>query len=74
MKAAACGEAAIELIDQQERHVLIFCDQCMSTTEKALLGTETIKVLHSKGVKTILCGLSANDLGDEFMAAAGAGT
>lgn len=69
VKEAACGEAALELIEKQESYDLIFCDQYMSTTEKALLGTETIRVLRSKGIKTIICGLSANDLGDDFMAA-----
>jgi hypothetical protein len=41
----------------------------MASTEKTLLGTETVRVLRSKGVQSILCGLSANDLEKAFVTA-----
>ena len=37
--------------------------------EKSLLGTETIAKLRSMGVKTRICGLSANDKEYEFLQA-----
>jgi len=41
----------------------------MSTTGKALLGTETVRLIRSRGIDCIVCGLSANDLGDDFIGA-----
>lgn len=38
----------------------------MASTEKQLLGTETIRALRAKGVTTKICGLSANDIDAEF--------
>ena len=34
-----------------------------------LLGTETVQALRARGVTSRICGLSANDKGDEFLAA-----
>jgi CheY-like chemotaxis protein len=65
---AASGETAIQLVDSQD-YDLIFMDQYMASTEKTLLGTETVRVLRSKGVQSILCGLSANDLEKAFVTA-----
>ena len=39
----------------------------MTSKEKGLLGTETIRALRSRGVKSIMCGLSANDLEGPFI-------
>jgi DNA-binding response OmpR family regulator len=41
----------------------------MASTEKQLLGTETVKELRSRGVKSTICGLSANDMEEAFMGA-----
>lgn len=48
---------------------LIFMDQYMASTEKTMLGTETTRVLRAHGVKSRICGLSANDVERNFMAA-----
>ena len=39
----------------------------MASVDKQLLGTETAHVMRTKGVTSIICGLSANDLKDSFM-------
>jgi CheY-like chemotaxis protein len=76
---AASGESAIKMIEDRsssdtpgnnsgEVFDLVFMDMYMSSTEKQLLGTETIRALRSKGVQSILCGLSANDLEPEYIA------
>ena len=41
----------------------------MASIEKQLLGTETVRAMRSKGVKSIICGLSANDIELQFMEA-----
>jgi DNA-binding response OmpR family regulator len=41
----------------------------MSSVEKQLLGTETVRVLRAKGVKSIICGVSANDVRAKFVEA-----
>jgi CheY-like chemotaxis protein len=37
--------------------------------QKQLLGTETTHALRSKGVQAKICGLSANEMAEEFFAA-----
>lgn len=32
-----------------------------------MLGTETVRALRAKGVKSIICGLSANDMQAQFL-------
>ena len=39
----------------------------MASVEKQMLGTETARVLRSKGVESIICGLSANDMEQQFL-------
>ena len=39
----------------------------MASVEKSLLGTETAQAMRSKGVKSTICGLSANDIRDSFL-------
>jgi CheY-like chemotaxis protein len=48
---------------------LIFMDQHMASTEKQLLGTETVRALRAKGFKNTICGLSANDIEQSFISA-----
>jgi len=39
----------------------------MASVEKQLLGTETVSALRAKGIKSRICGLSANDLETAFI-------
>lgn len=41
----------------------------MASIEKQLLGTETVRALRSRGVESLICGLSANDLEQQFVEA-----
>lgn len=41
----------------------------MGGAEPALLGTETVVELRSRGVDCTICGLSANDIEKEFLTA-----
>ena len=68
---AASGEAALAMVDGEGTAAfdLIFLDQYMASVDKQLLGTETARLLRSKGVTSIICGLSANDMYDSFKAA-----
>ena len=68
IKEAANGEAAIQML-KTHSFDLIFVDQYMSSAEKTLLGTETVRALRSQGVKSRICGLSANDMERQFLAA-----
>jgi signal transduction histidine kinase/CheY-like chemotaxis protein len=65
---AANGETALRLVDT-EAYDLIFMDQHMASTEKQMLGTETIRALRAKGFKNTICGLSANDIEQTFISA-----
>jgi CheY-like chemotaxis protein len=65
IREAASGEAAIQLVENEEFD-LIFCDMYMASVEKTLLGTETVSILRSKGITSRICGLSANDKEEEF--------
>jgi signal transduction histidine kinase/CheY-like chemotaxis protein len=65
IQEAANGETAVRLVDSHE-YDLIFIDQYMASAEKQLLGTETARALRAKGVKSIICGLSANDVKQSF--------
>ena len=44
-------------------------DMYMSSVEKQMLGTETVRVLRQHGVQARICGLSANDKEKEFLEA-----
>jgi len=65
VKEAASGEAALKMCENHDFD-LIFMDQYMSSVEKQLLGTETTRILRSKGVESRICGLSANDVEQIF--------
>lgn len=41
----------------------------MASVEKQLLGTETASAMRSRGVQSVICGLSANDIRDSFIRA-----
>jgi signal transduction histidine kinase/CheY-like chemotaxis protein len=68
IEEAANGETALRLVDL-ESYDLIFMDQYMTSTEKQLLGTDTVRALRAKGFKNRICGLSANDLEQSFISA-----
>jgi CheY-like chemotaxis protein len=69
IREAASGEAALKIVDTESFDV-IFIDQYMVTgVEQSLKGTETVRLLRSKGVKSAICGLSANNLGESFVEA-----
>jgi len=63
---AASGESALQLVESRA-YDLIFMDQYMASTEKSLLGTETVRALRAKGVNSTICGLSANSLEESFV-------
>jgi hypothetical protein len=42
-------------------------DMYMASVEKQLLGTETVQALRSHGCKSRICGLSANDVEENFI-------
>ena len=62
---ANSGEMAIELTAEKggDFFDMIFLDQYMTS---ALVGTETVRQLREQGVTSTICGLSANDMQDEF--------
>eukprot|EP00549_Striatella_unipunctata_P004942 CAMPEP_0118686328 /NCGR_PEP_ID=MMETSP0800-20121206/7749_1 /TAXON_ID=210618 ORGANISM="Striatella unipunctata, Strain CCMP2910" /NCGR_SAMPLE_ID=MMETSP0800 /ASSEMBLY_ACC=CAM_ASM_000638 /LENGTH=265 /DNA_ID=CAMNT_0006583355 /DNA_START=234 /DNA_END=1031 /DNA_ORIENTATION=- len=57
---AANGESALIMVEQ-ESFDFIFMDQYMASVQKQLLGSETVRAMRTKGIKSIICGLSAND-------------
>ena len=65
IQEASNGETALRMVDKH-RFDVIFMDQYMASIEKQLLGTETVREMRSKGVESIICGLSANDLEEQF--------
>ena len=65
IQEVASGEAALSLVEFFD---IIFLDMYMASVEKQLLGTETVVALRSKGVDSIICGLSANDMESSFLA------
>lgn len=66
IQEAANGETALRLVEENEFD-LIFMDMYMASVNKQLLGTEAIQALRSRGIKSRICGLSANDLEDDFL-------
>jgi len=46
--------------------VKVFVDQYMASVEKQLLGTETVSAMRSLGIKSRICGISANDVSELF--------
>jgi CheY-like chemotaxis protein len=68
IRQAANGETALQLVES-ESFDIIFMDMYMASVEKQLLGTETVVALRNNGVASRICGLSANDIEEEFFAA-----
>jgi CheY-like chemotaxis protein len=71
VREAASGESALHILESETNDTfdLIFIDMYMASTEKQLLGTETIVALRQKGIQCIICGVSANDKESEFIQA-----
>eukprot|EP00522_Entomoneis_paludosa_P009886 CAMPEP_0172454726 /NCGR_PEP_ID=MMETSP1065-20121228/11634_1 /TAXON_ID=265537 /ORGANISM="Amphiprora paludosa, Strain CCMP125" /LENGTH=1107 /DNA_ID=CAMNT_0013207105 /DNA_START=52 /DNA_END=3375 /DNA_ORIENTATION=+ len=73
IEEAASGEACLHACgakeEEKEPYDLIFMDQYMTSVDQCLKGTETVRALRTRGIKSIICGLSANDLDDVFAAA-----
>ena len=68
VEEASNGETALSLVESNSYDFdLIFMDMYMASVEKQLLGTETVRALRQKGVSCIVCGLSANDMKDQFI-------
>jgi len=65
---ASNGETALRMLDSANFD-LIFIDQYMASIQKQMLGTEAVRALRSKGFVGIICGLSANNMDDAFLAA-----
>jgi CheY-like chemotaxis protein len=68
IQEASSGEAALRLLEMENFDV-IFCDMYMASVEKSLLGSETVEMMRRNGVTSRICGLSANDKENEFLAA-----
>jgi CheY-like chemotaxis protein len=69
---AANGETALRRLVDSELYDLIFMDQHMASTDKQLLGTETVRALRAQGFKNTICGFSATDIEESFVSAGGA--
>jgi signal transduction histidine kinase/CheY-like chemotaxis protein len=66
VQEASNGETALRMVEK-ENFDIIFIDQYMASIEKQLLGTETVREIRAKGVKSVICGLSANDTEEQFL-------
>jgi CheY-like chemotaxis protein len=66
VEVAHNGETSLRLVDKVTFD-LIFMDQYMTSADKQLLGTETVRELRAKGVKSRICGLSANNVEKSFL-------
>jgi signal transduction histidine kinase/CheY-like chemotaxis protein len=66
VQEAGNGETSLKMVDNN-KFDLIFMDQYMTSADKKLLGTETVRALRAKGVKSRICGLSANDVEKSFL-------
>lgn len=58
---------------EEKDYDIIFMDMYMASIDKQLLGTEATRELRSKKCKSIIFGLSANDLEEQFLDAGGNG-
>ena len=66
LQEASNGETAIELATSNGPYDIIFMDYYMPSPTKTLLGTETVRAMRARGVKSLICGLSANDMKESF--------
>ncbi|KAL7559966.1 hypothetical protein ACA910_022456 [Epithemia clementina (nom. ined.)] len=69
VEQAESGESAIRQVSTDQNFALIFMDQYMSNApaKQDLTGTETIHIMRAQGVESRICGLSANDLENNFL-------
>lgn len=65
IEEACNGETALVTCESRFFNI-IFIDQYMASVEKQLLGTETSLALRARGCESIICGLSANDMAQQF--------
>ena len=61
------------MVDSHQNHSVdsIFATLLVAyiyVVDKQLLGTETVSAMRSRGIKSRICGLSANDIGEAFLA------
>ena len=67
VKDAASGENALELLKGTDMTFdLIFMDYIMGTDDTQLLGDATVALVRKEGIKSKICGMSANDVEDQF--------
>ncbi|KAL7564548.1 hypothetical protein ACA910_013949 [Epithemia clementina (nom. ined.)] len=71
IREASNGETALQLVENSETFDLIFMDQYMASVEQQMLGTEATRALRARGVSSIICGLSANNVETGFLEAGG---
>jgi CheY-like chemotaxis protein len=70
VQEASNGETSLHMVeDDVNKYDVIFMDQYMSSIEKQLLGTETVRMLRAKGATCLISGLSANDMETPFLEA-----
>lgn len=69
-REAGSGEEALELCKTEEFD-LVFLDKYMANCSKneVLTGVESASLLRQQGVKSVICGLSANEAAEEFLSA-----
>jgi CheY-like chemotaxis protein len=67
-REAASGETALQIVEE-ESFDFIFMDQYMTSVEQSMKGTETARALRARGVKSIIMGLSGNDMREAFLSA-----
>ena len=65
---ASNGERALQLAEVKSFD-LIFIDQFMPCNGRPLLGTEVVRKIRAMGIEAIVCGLSANDMKQDFIQA-----
>ena len=68
VREASSGEAALRLTEETTFD-LLFVDMYMASVEKSLLGTETVSEMRNRGIRSRICGLSANDKEIAFLEA-----
>lgn len=67
IQEAGSGEEALQIVSAAASELdLIFMDHYMGTDDSKLLGSETVAELRNKGVKSKICGMSANDVEQMF--------
>ena len=69
IQEAANGETAVRLAEEKQVFDLIFMDQYMASVQKQMLGSEATRELRNRGVTSLICGLSANDVEKAFKSA-----